>query len=50
MRAGTRGNVVILGTADIVNGTGTITGSCGSLPTGVTANFVMSAIQVANLH
>jgi hypothetical protein len=40
----------MLGYADIVNGTGTITGSCGSLPAGVTATFHMTAIQVATMH
>ena len=50
VRSGQRGGVLILGSADIVNGTGTITGSCGSLPSGVTATFHMSAIQVANMH
>jgi hypothetical protein len=42
--------VTFIGSADIVNGTGTITGSCGSLPTGVTATFHIAAIQVATMH
>lgn len=50
VRSGKRLPVTILGEADIVNGTGTITGSCGSLPTGVTASFSMTAIQVATVH
>lgn len=50
VRPGRRDSLVMFGTADIVNGTGTITGSCGSLPTGVTATFQMKAIQVANIH
>jgi hypothetical protein len=50
VREGRRSTIMILGQADIVNGTGTITGSCGSLPTGVTATFHMAAIQVATLH
>lgn len=50
VRSGQRGNLVILGSADIVNGTGTITGSCGSLPAGVTATFHIAAIQVGTLH
>jgi hypothetical protein len=50
VRSGRKGNVTMLGTADISNGTETITGSCGSLPTGVTATFHITAIQVANLR
>jgi hypothetical protein len=45
-----RTNAVILGNVDIVNGTGTITGSCGSLPAGVTATYHLAAIQVGALH
>src|SRR5688572_6735803 len=50
VRSGRRGTVFMLGYADIVNGTGTITGSCGSLPAGVTATFHMTAIQVGTMH
>jgi hypothetical protein len=50
VRSGQRGTLMILGNADIVNGTGTITGSCGSLPAGVSATFHLSAIQVATMH
>ncbi len=50
VRSGRRGTVFMLGYADIVNGTGTITGSCGSLPAGVTATFHITAIQVATMH
>ncbi len=50
VRSGRRNTLIMTGTADIVNGTGTITGSCGSLPTGVTATFHMTAIQVEKIH
>jgi hypothetical protein len=50
VRAGQRGTLFILGSADIVNGTGTITGNCGSLPFGVTATFHITAIQVGAMH
>jgi hypothetical protein len=50
VRAGRRGTLMMFGSADILNGTGTITGSCGSLPAGVTATFHIAAIQVATLH
>ena len=50
VRSGRRGTLFMLGDADIVNGTGTITGSCGSLPAGVTATFHITAIQVGTLH
>lgn len=50
VRSGRRGTLFMLGYADIVNGTGTITGSCGSLPAGVTATFHMTAIQVGTMH
>ena len=48
--AGRRTTLLILGSADILNGTGTITGSCGALPAGVTATFHITAIKVATLH
>jgi Collagen triple helix repeat (20 copies) len=50
VRSSKRDTLVILGEADVVFGTGTITGSCGSLPAGVTATFSMTAIQVAAVH
>jgi collagen triple helix repeat protein len=50
VRSGRRSTLIIIGSADIVNGTGTITGSCGSLPAGITATFHIAAIQVATLH
>jgi Collagen triple helix repeat (20 copies) len=50
VRASHRDTLIILGEADVVSGTGTITGSCGSLPAGVTAHFSMMAIQVAAVH
>lgn len=50
VRSGRRETLFILGEADIVNGTGTITGSCGPLPAGVTATFHITAIQVAAIH
>jgi hypothetical protein len=50
VRSGRRNTLIMTGTADIVNGTGTITGNCGSLPTGVTATFHMTAIQVERIH
>jgi hypothetical protein len=50
VRASRRDTLTILGEADVVFGTGTITGSCGSLPAGVTASFSMTAIQVAAVH
>jgi len=40
----------MIGTSDIQSGTGTITGSCGALPAGVTATFHIGAIQVATMH
>jgi hypothetical protein len=43
-------NMTIPGTADVASGTGTITGNCGTLPTGVTATFLMTAVQVTALH
>jgi hypothetical protein len=40
----------MIGTSDILGGTGTITGNCGALPAGVTATFHISAIQVGTIH
>lgn len=48
--SGRKGSVTFTGAADIVNGTGTITGNCGALPAGVTATFHIGAIQVANMR
>ena len=50
VRSGRRNTLMILGSADIVNGTGTITGECGALPAGVTATFHITAIQVAAIR
>jgi hypothetical protein len=49
-RSGRRETLTMLGTADIVNGTGTISGNCGALPAGVTASFHVTAIQVADVR
>jgi hypothetical protein len=48
--AGRKGSVTFVGTSEILGGTGTITGNCGALPAGVTANFQISAIQVGNVR
>jgi len=50
VRAGRDGSVTMIGTSDILGGTGTITGNCGALPAGVTATFHISAIQVGTIH
>jgi hypothetical protein len=50
VRAGRRASVMLTGASDIVNGTGTITASCGSFPAGVSVSYHLSAIQVATLH
>jgi len=50
VQSGREGNFTFVGTANVGSGTGTITGSCGSLPAGVTATFHIGAIQVANLR
>ena len=48
--AGRRGTVMFMGTSDILNGTGTITGYCNSLPAGASVFFHWTAIKVDNLH
>lgn len=48
--AGRKGNLAMLGTGNVQNGTGTITGSCGSLAAGVTATVHIGAIQVGTIH
>jgi hypothetical protein len=50
VRSGQRGTVTFTGTAEIINGTGTITATCGSLPFGVTASFHQTAIQMGNVR
>jgi len=50
VRAGRKGSLTMTGRADIVNGTGTITGNCGTLPAGVLATFHITAIQVGTIH
>jgi len=47
---GRKGSLTMIGTSDILGGTGTITGNCGALPAGVTATFHISAIQVGTIH
>jgi len=48
--SGRKGSLTMIGTSDILGGTGTITGNCGALPAGVTATFHISAIQVGTIH
>jgi hypothetical protein len=48
--SGRKGGVTMIGTSDVETAPGTITGSCGSLPTGVTATFHIGAIQVGNIR
>jgi hypothetical protein len=48
--SGGQGTLTLIGSANVQNGTGTITGSCGSVPTGVTATFHIGAVQVAAIH
>ena len=50
VESGRKGSLTFTGAADIVNGTGTITGNCGALPAGVTATFHIGAIQVATMR
>lgn len=50
VRAGRQGSLTMIGTSDILGGTGTITGNCGALPAGVTATFHIGAIQVGTIH
>jgi hypothetical protein len=50
VRSGRKGSLSMLGRADIINGTGTITGNCGALPAGITATFHITAIQVGTIH
>ena len=50
VQSGREGTLTFLGTANVGSGTGTITGSCGSLPASVTATFHIGAIQVAVMH
>jgi hypothetical protein len=42
--------VTFLGTANVQTAPGTISGTCGNLPAGVTATFHIGAIQVAVMH
>jgi hypothetical protein len=48
--SGREGTLTFVGTANVGTGPGTITGSCGNLPAGVTATFHIGAIQVATLR
>jgi hypothetical protein len=48
--SGRKGTLALIGTANVQNGVGTITGNCGSLPAGVTATFHIGAIQAAVIH
>lgn len=50
VQAGRKGSVTMIGTSEILGGTGTITGNCGALPAGVTATFHITAIQVGNVR
>jgi hypothetical protein len=50
VQAGRQGGVTMIGTSNILTAPGTITGSCGSLPAGVTATFHIGAIQVGTMH
>ena len=45
-----RGNVTFMGSVNILNGTGTVTVNCGTLPAGVLAGFHMTAIKVDTLQ
>jgi hypothetical protein len=47
--AGKEGNITMIGDSNI-SGTGTISGSCGNLPTGVLATFHIGAIQLGTMH
>lgn len=48
--SGRQGNLTLIGSSNVLSAPGTITGSCGSLPAGVTATFHIGAIQVATFH
>ena len=48
--AGRQGTLTFLGTSEVLSGTGTITGECGSLPGNVSAVFSIGAIQVGTIH
>jgi hypothetical protein len=50
VQGGRQGSLTMLGTSNILAAPGTITGSCGTLPAGVTATFHIGAIQVATMH
>lgn len=50
VQSGRQGTLTLIGSANILNGTGTITGNCGSLPAGVTTTFHIGAIQIAAIH
>jgi hypothetical protein len=48
--AGKRLTIPIVGTATVISGPGTLTGTCGATPGGVTVSIGISAIQVQTLH
>jgi hypothetical protein len=48
--SGRKGGVTMIGTSNIQSAPGTITGSCGGLPAGVTATFHIGAIQVGDIR
>ncbi len=48
--AGRQGTLMLIGSANVQSGTGTLTGNCGSLPAAVSATFQIGAIQVADIH
>lgn len=49
-QSGRQGNLTLIGSSNVLSAPGTITGSCGALPAGVTATFHIGAIQVATFH
>jgi hypothetical protein len=50
VRAGRRNTFVMMGYVEVDAATNVVTGTCGSLPAGVTASFHTSAIQVTTLR
>ena len=50
VQSGRKGSLTMIGTSNILTAPGTITGTCGALPAGVTATFHIGAIQVGTMH
>jgi hypothetical protein len=50
VQSGRKGSLTMIGTSNILSAPGTITGTCGALPAGVTATFHIGAIQVGTMH